>query len=132
MPMEKLSSLHNNIDLGEWFISTIFTTSKFSSSTSSQTIDLYLELATHYLTMSLSLVLKIPTDYLLEPLVLEYLLHWDISWSLACYFALNFPSILFANDTHHPKNWYLRIISFTRYRVKEHFEVLIMFWVVDA
>ena len=75
MPMEKVSSLHNTIDLGEWFISIICTTSNFISSTSSQTIDLYLELATHYLTMSLSLVLKIPTDYLLEPLVLESLLH---------------------------------------------------------
>ena len=75
MPMEKVSSLHNTLDLGEWFISTICTTSKLASSTSSQTIDLYLELATHYITMSLSLVLKIPTDYLLEPLVLEYLLH---------------------------------------------------------
>ena len=72
MPMEKVSSLQNTIDLGEWFISTICTTSKLASSTSSQTIDLYLELSTHYLTM---LVLKIPTDYLLEPLVLEYLLH---------------------------------------------------------
>ena len=75
MPMEIVSSLHNTLDLGEWFISTLCTTSKFSSSTSSQTIDLFLEFATHYLTMSLSLVLKIPTNYLLEPLVLEPLLH---------------------------------------------------------
>ena len=75
MPMENVASLHNALDLARWFISTICTISKFASSTSSQTIDLYLELATHYITMSLSLVLKIPTDYLLEPLVLEYLLH---------------------------------------------------------
>ena len=72
MPMEEVSSIHNTLDLGEWFISTIRTTSKFASSTSIQTINLYLELSTDYLTM---LVLKIPTDYLLEPLVLEYLLH---------------------------------------------------------
>ena len=75
MPMEKVSSLDDTLDLGEWFISTICTTSKFASSNSIQTIKLYLELATHYLRMSLSLVLKIPTDYLLEPLVLEYLLY---------------------------------------------------------